>query len=221
LAREFPDNATYDESASTAKYYLATVLGNLGRWKEALVLQRELTARDPKTPFVCRVGEALSHLGRHQEALGYFRLALQRHHAQLRADTANLIRRLAVAEDDGRVCKTLATLGRADAPTSCREASQSVLQITVDSSYAFPRAFLAAVWTNLGEGYETLAARQAGAAPERGEYQRAAYLMHRRSLEIWTDLQARGVVSPVDTPRVTAAQRAVVRTRTGADTASN
>ncbi|HET7423268.1 MAG TPA: serine/threonine-protein kinase, partial [Gemmatimonadales bacterium] len=161
LAREFPDNATYDENASTAKYYLATVLGNLGRWKEALTLQRELVARDPKSPFVCRVGEALSHLGRHEEALGYFRLALQRHHAQLRADTANLVRRLAVAEDDGRVCKTLATLGRADAPTSCREASQSVLQITVDSSYAFPRAFLAAVWTNLGEGYETLAARQA------------------------------------------------------------
>ena len=36
--------------------------------------------------------------------------------------------------------------------------------------------------------------------------------MHRRSLEIWTDLEARGVLSPVDTPRVSAAHRAVLRT---------
>jgi eukaryotic-like serine/threonine-protein kinase len=221
LAREFPDNATYEDNAATAKYYLATVLGTLGRWKEALVLHRELMARDPKSPFVCRVGEALSHLGRHEEALGYFRLALQRHHAQLRADTANLIRRLAVAEDDGRVCKTLATLGRPEAPTTCREASQSILKITVDSSYAFPRAFLAAVWTNLGEGYETLAGRAARSMPAHADYQRAAFLMHRRSLEIWTDLQARGVVSPVDTSRVSAAQRAVKRTQAGAGTESD
>jgi eukaryotic-like serine/threonine-protein kinase len=218
LAKEFPENATYAENVSTAQYYLATVLGHSGRWAEALALHRELVAHDPKTPFVCRIGEALSHLGRHAEALGYFRLALQRHHAQLRADTANLLRRLAVAEDDGRVCKTLATLGRPDAPTACRQASQSIVKIAVDSSYAFPRALLASVWTDLGEGYETLAGRQARSAPERGDYERAAFAMHRRSLEIWVDLQARGVVSPVDTPRVSAARRAVLRTQSGTET---
>ena len=115
---------------------------------------------DPKTAFVCRIGEALGHLGRHAEALGYFRLALERHHAELRADTANLLRRLAVAEDDGRVCKTLATLGRPDAPTACGQASQSIAKIMVDSSYAFPRALLASVWTDLAQGYETLAGRR-------------------------------------------------------------
>ena len=45
--------------------------------------------------------------------------------------------------------------------------------------------------------------------------------MHRRSLEIWTDLQARGVVSPVDTSRVSAAQRAVKRTQAGAGAESD
>ncbi len=212
LAQEFPDNATYADNVATAQYYLATVLGHLGRWNEALTLQRELVARNPKTPFVCRIGEALGHLGRHAEALGYYRLALERHHAELRADTANLLRRLAVAEDDGRVCKTLAMLGRPDAPTACGQASQSSAKIVVDSNYAFPRALLASVWTDLGQGYETLADRRAPPAPERGDYRTAALAMHRRSLEIWTDLQARGVLSPVDTPRVSAAHRAVLRT---------
>ncbi len=216
LASEFPDNATYAENVSTAQYYLATVLGNLGRWEEALTLQREIVARNPKTPFVCRVGEALGHLGRHAEALGYYRLALERHHAELRADTANLLRRLAVAEDDGRVCKTLATLARPDAPTACGQASQSIAKITVDSSYAFPRALLASVWTNLGEGYEMLVRRQARSVTVNEDYRTAALAMHRRSLDIWTDLQARGVVSPVDTPRVSAARRAVLRAQGGA-----
>ncbi len=212
LAREFPDNATYADNVATAQYYLATVLGHLGRWDEALTLQREIVERNPKTAFVCRIGEALGHLGRHAEALGYYRLALERHHAELRADTANLLRRLAVAEDDGRVCKTLATLGRPDAPTACGQASQSIAKIIVDSSYAFPRALLASVWTDLGQGYETLAGRRVPSAPERGDYRTAALAMHRRSLEIWTDLEARGVLSPVDTPRVSAAHRAVLRT---------
>ena len=212
LAKEFPDNATYADNVATAQYYLATVLGHLGRWEEALTLQREIVERYPKTAFVCRIGEALGHLGRHAEALGYYRLALERHHAELRADTANLLRRLSVAEDDGRVCKTLATLGRPDAPTACGQASQSIAKIMVDSNYAFPRALLASVWTDLGQGYETLAGRRVPSAPERGDYRTAALVMHRRSLEIWTDLEARGVLSPVDTPRVSAAHRAVLRT---------
>ncbi len=212
LAKEFPDNATYADNVATAQYYLATVLGHLGRWEEALTLQREIVDRYPKTAFVCRIGEALGHLGRHAEALGYYRLALERHHAELRADTANLLRRLSVAEDDGRVCKTLATLGRPDAPTACGQASQSIAKIIVDSNYAFPRALLASVWTDLGQGYETLAGRRVPSAPERGDYRTAALAMHRRSLEIWTDLEARGVLSPVDTPRVSAAHRAVLRT---------
>jgi eukaryotic-like serine/threonine-protein kinase len=211
LAKEFPDNATYADNVAAAQYYLATVLGSLGRWEEALALHRELLARDPGSSFICRIGEALSHLGRHEEALGYYREALRRHHAELRADTANLVRRLAIAEDDGRVCKTLAILGRADAAAACRQTSRSIETITVEPDHAFPRAFLAAVWTTLGEAYETLAARRTTSPEQRREYRNAALTMHRRGLEIWTDLQARDAVSPVDTARVGAARVAVAR----------
>jgi non-specific serine/threonine protein kinase/serine/threonine-protein kinase len=211
LVREFPDNVTYANNLATAQYYLATVLGSLGRWEEALALHREVLARAPGSAFVCRIGEALSHLGRHEEALGYYREALRRHHAELRADTANLVRRLAVAEDDGRVCQTLAILGRREAATACRQTSRSIAAIAIEPDHAFPRAFLAAVWTSLGEGYETLAARGPGSAAERRDYRVAALAMHRHSLEIWTDLKARNAVSPVDTGRVGSARQAVAR----------
>jgi non-specific serine/threonine protein kinase/serine/threonine-protein kinase len=211
LAREFPDNVTYANNVATAQYYLATVLGTLGRWEEALALQREVVAHDPAGPFVCRIGEALGHLGRHEEALGYYQEALRRHHAELRADTANLVRRLAVAEDDGRVCRTLAILGRAEAAATCRQAGRSVGAINVEPDHAFPRALLASVWTTLGDAYEMLAGRRASSAAQRRDYQAAALAMHRRSLEIWTDLQTRGAVSPVDTGRVGGARLAVAR----------
>ena len=72
LSAEFPENATYAEAAQSARYYEATMLGRMGRWEEALVLHREGLADNPTGSFdLCRVGEALAALGRHEEALGY------------------------------------------------------------------------------------------------------------------------------------------------------
>ena len=98
---------------------------------------------------MCRVGEALAALGRHEEALGYLRTALRRHERELRADTANLFNRLAIVEDLGRVCKSLAILGREDAPAACRRSTTFADRIVVEPGHAFPRAFLAAAWTCL------------------------------------------------------------------------
>ncbi len=72
LSAEFPDNATYAERATSARYYEATVLGRMGRWEEALALHREGLAEDTTGSFQCRIGEALAALGRHDEALGIF-----------------------------------------------------------------------------------------------------------------------------------------------------
>ena len=47
LAKEFPENATYADNVATARYYLATTLGKLGRWTEALSLHQENLAQDP------------------------------------------------------------------------------------------------------------------------------------------------------------------------------
>ncbi len=212
LSAEFPDNATYATQASTARYYEATTLAHLGRWEESLALHLEGLAEDPTGSFtLCRVGEALGALGRHQEALDHLTRALRKHEQDLRADTASLYNRLAVVEDRGRICSTLASLGRPDAPASCARATAFGAAITVEPGHAFPRAFLAAAWTQVGVAYETLARRPGVAPADRRDYRLAARDRHRRSHEIWADLKTRGLVSPVDTGRVSAARRALER----------
>ena len=207
LSIEFPENERYAEAAQSARYYEATTLARMGRWEEALVLHREGLAENPKGAFVCRVGEALAALGRHQEALGYLTTAIQRHERELRADTANLFNRLAVLEDLGRVCTSLGILGRPDAPAACTRTSAFAERIVVEPGHAFPRAFLAAIWTGLGSAYDTLAAGPGTSAADRRDYRFAALERYRRSHEIWTDLKARGLVSPVDTGLVSASAR--------------
>jgi non-specific serine/threonine protein kinase/serine/threonine-protein kinase len=211
LSAEFPENQTYADAASTARYYEATMLGRMSRWQEALALHRESAAENPTSSFICRVGEALAALGRHEEALPYFNTALQRHERELRADTADLSSRLAVVEDLGRVCKSLATLGRQDAPAACSRTAAFADRIVVEPSHAFPRAFLAAAWTAMGRAYDTLAARHSTPGADRRDYRIAAVDRYRRSHEIWGDLNARGLVSPVDTALVTASARDLAR----------
>jgi eukaryotic-like serine/threonine-protein kinase len=207
LSAEFPENAKYAEAAGSARYYEATMLGRMGRWEESLVIHRAGLGEDSSAFGMCRVGEALAALGRHGEALGYLRTALERHERELRADTSNLFLRLAVVEDLGRVCKSLAMLGRQDAPAACRRSSAFADRIEVEPSHAFPRAFLAAAWTAMGGAYDTLAARHATPEADRRDYRLAAVERYRKSHEIWEDLNARGLVSPVDTGLVTASAR--------------
>jgi non-specific serine/threonine protein kinase/serine/threonine-protein kinase len=211
LSAEFPDNATYADLASTARYYEASVLGRLGQWEQALALHREGLAENSTGSFnLCRVGEALSELGRHEEALGYLRRALRRHEQELQADTASLFSRLAVVEDMGRICKSTTRLGRPEASAACARAAAFGEAITVEPTHAFPRAFLAAVWTQIAEAHDTLAGRPANAS-DRRNHRMAAREQHRRSHEIWSDLMARALVSPVDTARVSAAAEAAAR----------
>jgi serine/threonine protein kinase/tetratricopeptide (TPR) repeat protein len=208
LSAEFPENEKYAEAAASARYYEATMLARMGRWEEALALHREGLADDPKGSFSnCRVGEALAALGRHEEALGYLTTALHRHELDLRADTVNLFNRLAVVEDLGRVCTSLGVLRRPDAPAACTRTTAFAERIVVEPSHAFPRAFLAAIWTGLGRAYDTLAAESGTSAADRRDYRYAAVERYRRSHEIWMDLKARGLVSPVDTGLVTASAR--------------
>jgi tetratricopeptide (TPR) repeat protein len=209
LAKEFPENITYANNVVTARYYVATTMTRLNRWDEALTLFRENLAEDSSGTFiVCRIGEALDHLGRHEEALDHFRRALAAHFRDFRADTTLLQNKLAIVEDQGRICKTLASLGRADAPDACAQATRSAAAITVDSSYAFPRAFVAAAFTDVGDAYEILAGRRGA---NRQTYLAAATDVHGRSRAIWADLARRKLVSPVDSGRVSASQQAVAR----------
>ena len=116
-----------------------------------------------------------------------------------------------MVEDLGRICENTARLGRPEASAACARATAFAQAIVVEPTHAFPRAFLAAVWTEIGEAHDTLADRPATGASDRRNHRIAARERHHRSHEIWSDLMVRGLVSPVDTARVSAAADAAAR----------
>ena len=212
LANEFPDNAEYDRLVGSARYYLATVLGRMARWEEARGLFERNLAAEPNSGFYqLRVGEALGQLGRYREALEYFQRARRLHAAELRADPGNLLRRLSLAGDHGWTCKALVFLARPEATPACSETAAFIDAIPVEPDHAFARAYLAAIWFDLGEAHDSLAARSANRMAERRSHRLAALKMYRRSREIWFDLAGRKLVSPTDTARIGAAARATAR----------
>jgi tetratricopeptide (TPR) repeat protein/predicted Ser/Thr protein kinase len=212
LSDEFPDNVKYAEAAGAARYYEATVLGKLGRWEEALALHRESLAEDSTGSFtLCRIGEALAALNRGEEALTFLRRALRKHAQELRADTANLFTRLAIVEDTTRVCKVLATLGSAQAPSACIGATRFAERIAVEPDHAFARGFVALAWADLGEAFERLTGLSGVSEADLANYRLSTREQFRRSRDIWADLKRRGLVSPVDTGRLAQAERAYAR----------
>ena len=211
LVAEFPDNAEYERNAGSARYYMASVLTRLGRWQEALEIFQTILAADPNGSFSqFRVGEALVHLGRHREALPHLRRALSLNTAAFRADSGNLFHRLAIAGDQAVICRAMAALDRPDAAAACAGTAAYLSSTPLEASHAFPRAYFGGILYDLGEAYDTLAARSA--PPERRALRVTARKMYGESFEIWRDLTARGLVSPVDTFRLGAAARAVART---------
>ncbi len=213
LAAQFPDNAEYERTAGSARYYMATVLGRMGRWQEMLAIFEAFLAVEPNSGFnQLRAGEALAQLGRHTEALGRLRRALELHTAEFKADSGSLFNRLTLAADHAAICKTLAALARPEAVAACARTASFIAATPVEPTHAFPRAHFAAIWSDLGDAYDALAAAPTTPGADRRAHRVRAREMYGRSVEIWTDLTARKLVSLVDTFRLGAATRALNRT---------
>lgn len=209
LATEFPDNANYEYLVGSARYYMATVLGRMNRWAEALDLFN-VNLRHEATAFGhLRVGEALAALDRHEEATMHLRRALELQRRDLLPDSTNLYNRLAVAEGEARLCKSVAALHRPDGAAVCASAAAIIRATPVEPTNAFPRAHFGGLWPEIGAAYEALAA--AGGTVARSEARAAAADAYRQAVEIWADLTARGLVAPADTARLRQAKAAVAR----------
>jgi hypothetical protein len=82
-------------------------------------------------------------------------------------------------------------------------------ETALDSSNAGYRGYLAGAYSDLAGVYDSLALH--GARSERGRRARTALELYRQSSAIWSDLEARKLVNPTDTGRVSAAKQAVAR----------
>ena len=216
LAAEFPDNAQDAYLVVSARYYLGTVLGRMGRWREALEFYRRNLADDPQAGFSrYRAGEALMQLGHPAEALGHFRGALHLHQTEYGADTASLFNRLVLAMDQSGICKASAVLHRDEAAAVCAGTASYVTAIPVEPTHAFARSHMAGIWFELGEAYEALARRPETPTAERTRHLTSAGQSYQSSLDIWSDLTKRGLISPIDTVRLGLVGRAVSRVQAG------
>ena len=211
LVAEFPENATYADNLVTARYYLATVLGSLNQWEEALALHRQNFAQDSSGAFTqLPRGRGARPPRPARGGAGVFPTGpaeAQRGTARRYGQPVSQARRPGGSGAD--LQDRWPTWGGRKRPRPAARPRRFVGAIAVEPEYAFPRAFMAAAWTNVGDAYETMAARPGVPAPDRHGYLAAALETHRKSLAIWSDLNARKLVSPVDTGRVSAAERAV------------
>jgi non-specific serine/threonine protein kinase/serine/threonine-protein kinase len=226
LAAEFPDNIDYVGLVGTTDYWIADVLAQLHRHADALAIYQRLltesraeTRRDPRNALarggvainLIRVGDMEVRLGRARQALSRYREAHSMAVEEFRADSNNLYKRLQVMESQARICRALGAVTPNSADAECSRAAALMNATVLDSSNAGYRGYLAGQYSDLGEAYDSLAARHPASSPDARRSRRAALDMYRRSAEIWVDLRQRRLVNPTDTARVTAATRAVAR----------
>jgi tetratricopeptide (TPR) repeat protein len=224
LVAEFPDNGDYKGLVGTIDFWTGTVLAELGRYEEALAKYRlglagdsAQIARDPKNALaraalgftLSRVAVMLLRLGKPGEALAAFQQSRTIRAAELRQDSTNLFKRFQLIEAQAGVCRATVPTAPARADQECERAAELMRGTTLEPSNAGYRGFLAGQLSDLAEAYDSLERR--GGAEERRRRHLAALDLYRRSSAIWSDLDARGLVNPPDTGRVTAAGQAVTR----------
>jgi tetratricopeptide (TPR) repeat protein len=225
LAAEYPGNVDLQRMLSVALYWEGETLALMDRSAEALRLfersvgiSEALVAADTALSRgdldfgYLRIGDMLARLGREGEALVRYRGTLESRRRVWAADRENLWTRLALLESATRVCRTLAAHDPSAAPPVCSEARELIDGTKVDTTSAADLGYMGGAFGDLGDAYERLAGAPRASVPDRARARSAAHAMHTRSYRIWEDLARRGVISPVDTPRVSLAKAAVERT---------
>ena len=221
---EFPDNTDYQKLLGSVDFWIGGVLAEMGRYEEALMKYRAGLAgdsaqaiRDPRNAAtragmafsLARVGDMLLKLGEPGEALTTYQQSRAIRVAELRTDSTNLFKRFQVIEAQASVCRATAATAPARAGQECERAAELMDGTTLEPSNAGYRGYLAGAYSDLAEVYDSLGRR---APPEdRRPRRQTALELYRRSSAIWSDLDARGLINPADTGRVTAAKQAVAR----------
>jgi len=222
LVAEFRDNADYQHLLGSADYWIGMVLADIGRYQEALDRFRAmvgpdsvLAARDPRNAAnqsslafdLLRVGDMQLRLGRPADALATYRRSLAMSATILAADSTNLGKRFQLLESQTDICRATAVLAPTGADQECERAARLMGGIELDPANAGYRGYLAGKYSDLAAVYDTLAS-QSGRTQRRA---RTALELYRQSSAIWSDLEARKLVNPTDTGRVSAARLAVAR----------
>jgi tetratricopeptide (TPR) repeat protein len=210
LSTEFPNNTEYRRLVANGEYWQADTLAKLGRAHEALEAYRrslaindELAAADPKAERgiweLLRVGNMLDRLGDHQQALGYYHRAHAILVDDVEADPGNLWRRAGLIEVQASTCAALVRLAKHTAASAtCGDAVRLIEQTTVEPTNAVIRASLARSYKAMADAYVAASMVKRSSRDQRLGYARGAREMYQKSVAIWSDMAARGMLTESD-----------------------
>ncbi|MGH9162811.1 MAG: protein kinase domain-containing protein [Vicinamibacteraceae bacterium] len=226
LAAEFPMSADHQRILLVSYYNEAEILVKMGRIREALenyqkdlTIGQQLAAADPSNELYrgdmayahIRIGDMRATLGDRQQALVSYRRSRALRAVDVKADPANLWKRSSLIEANAKIAKTLATMGRsAAALDAVKETVALMEQTTVEPTNAQIRSFFADAYSDLGQAQVAIAS-EGGNPAVRQKWWRAAHDLYGRSMAVWDDLRRRGILSPIDKPKLEAVSRRLAR----------
>jgi tetratricopeptide (TPR) repeat protein len=157
-----------------------------------------------------RIGDMAANLGRLDAALAHYERSRALRAADVKADPVNLWKRGSLIEAHAKITKTLARAGRREAAlTQAAETNALMEKTPLEPTNAVFRSFFADTHTDVAEAHVALARHAVTPKPQAGAHWRAAREAYGRSLEIWQDLQQRGLITEIDRPKPDAVVRSI------------
>jgi serine/threonine protein kinase len=192
--------------------------GRLAAGEKTLAVAAELVAADPRDARAQRslsiadnkLGDALAAKRQFAAAQARYGAALALQGALAERDPANVEVRRDLANTHNRIGEALLAEGRPQAAIDSLRRGLALREwlIARDPQDVFPRRDPAISYANLADVHQRLA-QAAGTAAERRAHQREALGLYRRSLALWTDIQAGGALKPYDRPEMDRVKQAV------------
>jgi non-specific serine/threonine protein kinase/serine/threonine-protein kinase len=209
LSEEFPLNTDYRNLIAVGYYNIAEAQNNLADHKGALESNRryaaivaELAAADPKNAQHqsgiafghLRIGDQLLKLGSTENALAEYRKALPLFVKEADSDPVNLWKRAAMIEARTKLGMALALAGEMAAANEQCAKTFGLMNETpeITDAYILPNWSLA--FSRLGETHAFIASNAKFSKAEKQQQWQKAREMFTRSLQIWENMQRRGVL---------------------------
>jgi len=227
LVDEFPNNADHLRGLGVGNYFEGNILTQLGRTEEALasyrrylVISERLAGLDPENDqyradqafALTRMGDRLMELERVGEAIPAYERSCRLRQLSAAADSINQFKQATLIEGHAKLSWAHARAGH-EGPSirAGQQAFELMSSVEVEPRNALIRGFLAETYSDLGEARTRLAADPTIAPSDRSSHWREARDLYRRSLDIWRDMQALGIVAPLDADKPVKAAEELAR----------
>ena len=231
LFADNPSNADYRrllaisyQNDGNYRAILHDVGGALQSFRKKLALDEQSVADDPVNAqsredlgYSCeRISDLLAESGDYLQALSSYGKALAMYE-KVSAVAPQILRvHYRVIFARAGIGKMQAKLGkRVDALAECTKANALLNELPADPNIQWQNSMRGQLYTHLAQAYAALATSKSIATTEQREHWHAARNMYARSLEIWQDMQKRGILIGEDPAKEVASEIAKCDTALG------